>query len=113
MFTTNHWYLKKYVTRIKFDTPTQKTVWWTYKWEKSNKLTLKIVMFTATWSISNILTPAFLKIDKMHYKGINIYYIGYITILKINDSENIYVINSLYLIVNHVNGYIEEESGNK
>ena len=33
-----------------------------------------------------------LKIDKKHYKGINIYYyIGYITIKKIVDWENIYI----------------------
>ena len=30
-----------------------------------------------------------LKIDKNHYKRINIYYIGYITIKKIDDCENI------------------------
>ena len=30
-----------------------------------------------------------LKIDKKHYKGINIYFIGYITILKIHDCESI------------------------
>ena len=29
-----------------------------------------------------------LKIDKKHYKGINIYYIGYITIKKIDDGES-------------------------
>ena len=28
-----------------------------------------------------------LKIDKMHYKEINIYYIGYITIKEIDDCE--------------------------
>ena len=43
-----------------------------------------------------------LKIDKKHYKGINIYYIGYITIKKIADCENIYSVNPLYLQVNHV-----------
>ena len=48
-----------------------------------------------------------LKIDKKHYKGINIYYIGYITIKKIDDCENIYSVNPLYLLVNHANGYIE------
>ena len=30
-----------------------------------------------------------LKIDEKHYKEINIYYIGYITIKKIDDCENI------------------------
>ena len=46
-----------------------------------------------------------LKIDKKHYKGINIYYIGYITIKKIDDCENIYGVNPLHLLVNHTSGY--------
>ena len=50
-----------------------------------------------------------LKIDKKHYKEINIYYIGYITIKKIDDCENIYKVNPLYLIVNHASGYIKEK----
>ena len=57
---------------------------------------------------SNLLKP-----DKKHYKGINIYYIGYITIKKIDDCGSIYNANSLYLQVNHANGYIEEKNGNK
>ena len=51
----------------------------------------------------------FLKIDKKHYKGIDIYYIGYITIKKIDDCENIYSGNPLYLLVNHASGYIKEK----
>ena len=54
-----------------------------------------------------------LKIDKKHYKGINIYYIGQITIKKIDDYESIYSVNPLYQQVNDVNGYIEEKNGNK
>ena len=54
-----------------------------------------------------------LKIDKKSFKGIDIYYIGYITIKKIDDCENIYSVNPLYLLVNHANGYIEEKGGNK
>ena len=54
-----------------------------------------------------------LKIDKKHYKEINIYFIGYITIKKIDDCENIYSVNSLYLLVNHASGYIKEKNGNK
>ena len=54
-----------------------------------------------------------LKIDKKHYKGIDIYYTGYITIKKTDDCENIHSVNPLYLIVNHVSAYIEEENGNK
>ena len=54
-----------------------------------------------------------LKIDKKHYKKINIYYIGYITIKKIDDCENIYSVNPLYLLVNHASGYIKEKIRNK
>ena len=59
-----------------------------------------------------------LKIDKKHYKGINIYYIGYITIKKIDDCENIYSVNPLYLIIGKVDGHIEcnsvqKNNGNK
>ena len=50
-----------------------------------------------------------LKIGKKHYKGIDIYYIGYITIKKIGDCENIHSVNPLYLLVNHASGYIEEK----
>ena len=49
-----------------------------------------------------------LKIDKKSYKNIAIYNIGYITIKKIDDCENIYSVNPLYLLINHANGYIEE-----
>ena len=54
-----------------------------------------------------------LKINKNHYKEINIYYTGYITIKKIDDFENIYSVNLLYLLVNHTKGYLEEKNGNK
>ena len=54
-----------------------------------------------------------LKIDRKSYKNIGIYNIGYITIKKIDDYENIYSVNPLYLLVNHANGYIEEKNVNK
>ena len=50
-----------------------------------------------------------LKIDRKSYKNIGIYNIGYITIKKIDDCENIYSVNPLYLLINHANGYIEEK----
>ena len=37
-----------------------------------------------------------LKIDKKSYKNIGIYNIGYITIKKIDDYENIYSVNPLF-----------------
>ena len=39
--------------------------------------------------------------------------IGYITIKKIDDSENISSVNPLYLRIAHANGYIEEINGNR
>ena len=54
-----------------------------------------------------------LKIDKKHYKSIDIYYIGYITIKKIGECKNIHSVNPLYLIINEASGYIEERNGNK
>ena len=54
-----------------------------------------------------------LKIDKKSYKNIGIYNIGYITIKKIDDCENIYSVNPLYLNIDHANGYIDEKNGNK
>ena len=54
-----------------------------------------------------------LKIDKKSCKNIDIYYIGYITIKKIDDYESIYSVNPLYLRIGHASGYIEEKNGNK
>ena len=54
-----------------------------------------------------------LKIDKKSYKNIDIYYIGYITIKKIDDYESIYSVNPWYLCIGHASGYLEEKNGNK
>ena len=54
-----------------------------------------------------------LKLDKKSYKNTGIYYIGYATIKKIDDYENIYSVNHLYLIIAHARGYIEEKEVNK
>ena len=54
-----------------------------------------------------------LKVNKKSYKDIGIYNIGYITIKKIDDCENIYSVNLLYLLVNHTNKFIEQKNGNK
>ena len=54
-----------------------------------------------------------LKIDKKSHKNIGIYNIGYITIKKIDDCENIYSVNPLHLIIAYGNGYIEEKGVNK
>ena len=50
---------------------------------------------------------------KKHYKGINIYYNGYITFKKIDDCGNIHSANPLHLLINQASGYIQEKNGNK
>ena len=57
--------------------------------------------------------PSLVKIDKKSYKNIGIYQIGYITIKSISDCENINSVNPLYLMIGEVDGYIEENNGNK
>ena len=56
---------------------------------------------------------SFLKIDKKSSENICICNIGYITIKKIDDYENIQSINALYLMIGKVIGHIEENDGNK
>ena len=53
--------------------------------------------------------PSLLKIDKRSYKNIGIYNIGYVTIKKIDDYENVYSVNPLYLMIGKVIGHIEEK----
>ena len=57
--------------------------------------------------------PSLIKIDKKSFKNIGIYYIGYITIKSISDYENINSVYLLYLIIGEVDGFIEENNGNK
>ena len=54
-----------------------------------------------------------LKVDRKSSKDIGIYNIGYITIKEIDDCKTIYSVNTLYLLVNHTNRYIEEKGVNK
>ena len=54
-----------------------------------------------------------LKIDKKLHKHIDFYYIGYITIKKFLDCENIHSVNPLYLIIHSVMEYFKERNGKK
>ena len=54
-----------------------------------------------------------LKIDKKSYRDIGIKNIEYITFKKIDDCENISIVNPLYLRITLASGYIEEINGNK
>ena len=54
-----------------------------------------------------------LKIDKKDYNKFDIYYIGYVTIKKIANCNNINSVNPLDLMINEMTGHFEEKTGNK
>ena len=54
-----------------------------------------------------------LKIDKKDYNEIDIYYIGYVTIKKIGDYNNINSVNPLYLMIDEMIGHFQEKNENK
>ena len=51
-----------------------------------------------------------LKVDKKDYKEIDIHYIGYVTVKKIADCNNINSVNPLYLMINEMIGHFEEKN---
>ena len=51
-----------------------------------------------------------LKIDKKSYKDIEIHYIGYITIKKFGDCENIHSVNPLYLIIHSAQDILKKRT---
>ena len=54
-----------------------------------------------------------LKIGKKSYEDVDTYYIGYITIKKFSDCQNIHSVNPLYLIIHSAIGYFKEKYGEK
>ena len=53
------------------------------------------------------------KADKNLYKDIDIYCIGYITINKFDDCENIHSVNPLYLMIHSAAGHFKEKNDKK
>ena len=51
-----------------------------------------------------------LKLDKKTSMGLNIYYIGYVTK---KPEWNVNSVNPLYLMINRMEGFIEEKEGDK
>ena len=53
------------------------------------------------------------KFDKKDYNDIDIYCIGYVTVKKVANCNNINSVNPLYSMINEMIGHFEEKSGNK
>ena len=54
-----------------------------------------------------------LKVDKKDYNEIDIYYIGYVTVKKIANCNNVNSVNPLYLMIDKMIGHFEEKNGYK
>ena len=54
-----------------------------------------------------------LKVNKKDYNEIDIYYIGYVTVKKIANCNNINSANPLYLMINEMIGHFKEKNENK
>ena len=54
-----------------------------------------------------------LKKDKKSHRDIDIYCIGYITIKKFSDCENIHSMNPFYLIIHSATRYFKEKNDEK
>ena len=63
--------------------------------------------------LDDMIKIKLLKIDKKSHKDIDIYYIGYITIKKFGDCENIRSVNPLHFIIHSVTGHSKEEYSKK
>ena len=54
-----------------------------------------------------------LKVDKKDYDEIDINYIAYVTVKKIDNCKNINSVNPLYLMIDEMIGHFEEKNENK
>ena len=61
----------------------------------------------------NIKNRTYYFFNVVNNKNIVIYNIGYIAIKNIDDYENIYSVNPMYLMIGEIIVYIEENHGNK
>ena len=61
----------------------------------------------------NDFDSSLLKIDKKSYEYIDIYYIGYIAIKKIDDHENINSVNPMHLIIPSATAHFKEKNDGK
>ena len=62
---------------------------------------------------SKVFDARLLKVDKKDCNKIGIYYIGYVTVRKVANCNNINSVNPLYLMINEMTDHFEEKNGNK
>ena len=103
-FVYCNWSLIKNVSCIKFNTDKEKKIWMNIKMGETKQINIKnrtYYFYNGQINLKDFDTRL-LKIDKKDYNEIDIYYIGYVTIKKIADYNNINIINPLYLMINEL-----------
>ena len=96
-----------------FDTSTEITIYWTYKYFIKEINIQNQTLFLDHMIDIKIFHSNLIKINRKSYKNINFYYIGYITIKTFGDSENVYSVNPLYLIIHSAASYFKGNNAKK
>ena len=78
----------------------------------TKQVNIKITTYYFYNDLINIkdFDPKFLKLDKTYFNDISVYYIGYVTK---KHEYNINSVNQLYMLVDEIDGFIEEKEGSK
>ena len=86
-----------------------------YTWEKIRQINTKNRTYYFYNDQINLkgFDARLLKVDKKNDERIDIYYIGYVTVKKIANCNNINSVNPLYLMIDKMIGHFEEKNGNK
>ena len=107
-FVYFYWYLKTYIT-------CETTIQYPYKMTEVKQINIKNRSYYFYNDQINLkdFDARLLKVDKKDYNEIDIYYIGYVTVKKIANCNNINSVNPLYLMINEMIGHFEEKNENK
>ena len=82
------------------------------KWKKNRQFNIKNRTYYFYNDQINLkdFDARLLKTDKKDYNEIDIYYIGYVTVKKIANCNNINKVNPLYLMIDEMTGHFEEKN---
>ena len=82
------------------------------KWKKNRQFNIKNRTYYFYNDQINLkdLDARLLKTDKKDYNEIDIHYIGYVTVKKIANCNNINKVNPLYLMIDEMTGHFEEKN---
>ena len=74
------------------------------KWNETKQINIKNRTYYSYNDITDLknFDAKLLKMDKKYHNEIDIYYIGYVTVKKFDNGNNITSVNSLYLMIDEM-----------